>query len=176
MLCFASTPAITKGTSRTASEPYAFQVRITLSDKAAATLKRLNEGVVISASYSGDPKPSAKQHADQIGRIALGIQNVEIPGRPATVIVSGSHVKRGRVAWIRGPIFLNVNAYSARHSGPDNISELRLLRRTTARYGPAHGSDPLLFDCRKDGTEAPVVMPCGESVAPYRMPGFSRLS
>jgi hypothetical protein len=120
-LCFASTPAITKGTSRTASEPYAFQVRISLSDKALATLKRLNDGIVISASYSGDPRPSAKRHADQIGRIPLGVQNVEIPGRPATVIVSGSHVKRGRVAWIYGPVLLNVNAYSARRSGPDNI-------------------------------------------------------
>jgi hypothetical protein len=120
-LCLMLAPRVTIGAVPTASEPYAFQVRVTLSDKAAATLKRLNEGVVISASYSGDPRPSAKKHADQIGRIALGIQNVEIPGRPATVIVSGSHVRRGRVAWIRGPVLLNVNVYSARRSGPDNI-------------------------------------------------------
>ncbi len=120
-LFFALGPAMATGAVPTKSEPYAFQVQITLSDKAAATLKRLNEGIVISASYSGDPKPSAKRHADEIGQIPLGIQNVEIPGRPATVIVSGSHVKRGRIAWIRGPVLLNVNAYSARRSGPDNI-------------------------------------------------------
>lgn len=143
-LCLALAPAISTGAVRTKSEPYAFQVRITLSDKAAATLKRLNEGVVISASYSGDPKPSAKRHADQIGRIALGIQNVEIPGRPATVIVSGSHVKRGPVGWIRGPILLNVNAYSARHSGPDNILNCDFfdgrLRDTLRRTVPIHCS------------------------------------
>jgi hypothetical protein len=120
-LCFGVPLTLSAGAPRTKSEPYAFQVRITLSDKAAATLKSLNEGIVISASYSGGPKPSAKRHADEIGQIPLGIQNVEIPGRPATVIVSGSHVKRGRIAWIRGPVLLNVNAYSARHSGPDNI-------------------------------------------------------
>lgn len=125
-------------------EPYAFQVQITLSDKAAATLKRLNEGIVISASYSGDPKPSARRHADEIGQIPLGIQNVEIPGRPATVIVSGSHVKRGRIAWIRGPVLLNVNAYSARHSGPDNILSCDFfdgnLRHAAPRTVPIHCS------------------------------------
>lgn len=119
VLCLMIGPAAGSGAVPTRSEPYAFQVRITLSEKAAATLNRLREGIVISAAYSGQPKPSAKQHADEIGRIPLGVQNVEIPGRPATVIVSGSHVKH--VAWIHGPILLNVNVYSARRSGPDNI-------------------------------------------------------
>jgi hypothetical protein len=143
-LFFALAPAVATGAVRTKSEPYAFQVRITLSDKAAATLKRLNEGIVISASYSGAPKPSAKRHADEVGQIPLGIQNVEIPGRPATVIVSGSHVRRGRIAWIRGPMLLNVNAYSARHSGPDNILSCDFfdgrLRDASHRTLPIHCS------------------------------------
>ncbi|HEY3990426.1 MAG TPA: hypothetical protein VGM02_14085 [Acidobacteriaceae bacterium] len=143
-LCFGVPLTLSAGSPHTKNEPYAFQVRITLSDKAAATLKRLDEGIVISASYSGDPKPSAKQHADEIGSIPLGVQNVEIPGRPATVIVSGSHVKRGRVAWIRGPVLLNVNAYSARRSGPDNILSCDFfdgrLRDATRRTVPIHCS------------------------------------
>lgn len=143
-LCLASAPAFSTGAVPTKSEPYAVQVRITLSDKAAATLKRLNEGIVISASYAGNPKPSAKRHADEIGQIPLGIQNVEIPGRPATVIVSGSHVRRGRIAWIRGPVLLNVNAYSARHSGPDNILSCDFfdgrLRDASHRTLPIHCS------------------------------------
>jgi hypothetical protein len=143
-LCLAITPALASGAVRTKSEPYAFQVRITLSDKAAATLKRLNEGIVISASYSGDPKPSAKRHADEIGRIPLGVQNVELPGKPGTVIISGSHVKRGRIAWIRGSILLNVNAYSARRSGTDNILTCDFfdgrLRDALHRMVPIHCS------------------------------------
>ena len=143
-LCLASTPAIATSTSRTASEPYSFQVRISLSEKALATLKRLDEGIVISASYSGEPRPSAKPHADQIGHIPLGVQNVEIPGRPATIIVSGSHVKRGRIAWIRGPMLLNVNAYSARRSGPDNLLNCDFfdgrLRDAIHRTVPIHCS------------------------------------
>jgi hypothetical protein len=121
LLCLAFALAVSAGSVRTASEPFAFQVSVTLSPQAAATLRRLDEGIVISASYSGNPRPSAKQHVDQIGQIPLGIQNVEIPGKAATVIVNGSRVRRGRLAWIRGPVLLNVNVYSARRSGPDNI-------------------------------------------------------
>ena len=121
LLCFACGPWISAEPVRTASEPYAFQVRVSLSEKAAATLQHRNEGIVISASYSGKPRPSAKQHADQIGQIALGNQNVEIPGKPATVIVNGSSLKRGRLSWVHGPVMLNVNVYSARRSGPNNI-------------------------------------------------------
>ena len=121
LLCFACAPCISAGPVRTASEPYAFQVRVSLSEKAAATLQHRNEGIVISASYSGKPRSSAKQHADQVGQIALGNQNVEIPGKPATVIVNGSSVQRGRLSWVRGPVLLNVNVSSARRSGPNNI-------------------------------------------------------
>jgi hypothetical protein len=58
-LCSALAPCVATGAIPTKNKPYAFQVRITLSEKAAATLKRLNEGMVISGSYSGDPQPSA---------------------------------------------------------------------------------------------------------------------
>jgi hypothetical protein len=121
LLCFAVAPCFAADPVHTASEPFAFQVKVSLSAKAAATLQHRDEGIVISASYSGKPRPSAKPHADQIGQIALGTQNVEIPGKPATVIVNGSKVKRGHLAWIRGPVLLNVNVYSARRSGPNNI-------------------------------------------------------
>ena len=121
LLCLAFVLSISAEPVRTPSEPYAFQVSVSLSEKAAATLQHLDEGIVISASYSGKPRSSAKQHADQVGQIALGNQNVEIPGKPATIIVNGSSLKRGRLSWVRGPVLLNVNAYSARRSGPNNI-------------------------------------------------------
>ena len=121
LLCSACAPWISAEPVRTPSEPYAFQVSVSLSEKAAATLQHLNEGIVISASYSGKPRPSAKEHADQVGQIALGNQNVEIPGKPATIIVNGSSLKRGRLSWVHGPVLLNVNVYSARRSGPNNI-------------------------------------------------------
>jgi hypothetical protein len=100
---------------------FAFDVQVSLSPKAAAKLAALSESIVIAATYSGEPVPSAEKHANQIGQIDLGAEHAEIPGKSATVHISGDKLKRERLAWIRGPVLLNVNVYSARRSGPDNI-------------------------------------------------------
>ncbi len=100
---------------------FAFTVQITLSEKAATTLAKTSEAMVVSASYSGQPIPTAAKYADEIGQIDLGVENIEVPGKAATVRVTGSKVNRAHVLWVKGPILLNVNVYSARRSGPDNI-------------------------------------------------------
>jgi hypothetical protein len=107
--------------TKAAEESLAFSVEISLSQKAAAKLAALPEGIIVSASYSGDPAPGAEKHTDQIGRIPLGIENIEAPGKAGTVSVTATKIKRNRFVWIKGPVLLNVNVYSARHSGPDNI-------------------------------------------------------
>jgi len=104
-----------------AQESLAFSVTITLSQKAAAKLAALHENIIVSASYSGDPAPGAENHADEIGRIPLGIENIEAPGKAGTVRVPGTKIRRDHLAWVKGPVLLNVNVYSARRSGPDNI-------------------------------------------------------
>jgi hypothetical protein len=119
---FAAAAILLSSPATHASEDqFAFTVRITLSPKAAATLTQTSEGIIVSAAYSGDPIPSAVKHADEIGQINLGLENVEVPGKPATVQVTGTKIYRNHVPWIKGPILLNVNVYSARRSGPDNI-------------------------------------------------------
>lgn len=107
--------------TRAAQDSLAFSVAITLSQKAAEKLAALHENIIVSASYSGDPAPGAEKHADEIGRIPLGIENIEAPGKAGSVSVPGTKIKRNRFAWVKGPVLLNVNVYSARHSGPDNI-------------------------------------------------------
>jgi hypothetical protein len=102
-------------------DSFAFLVKITLSPKAAAKLAALHEGITIAASYSGDPAPEAEKHTDEIGRINLGREEVDTRGKPGTVRVPDTKIKRNRLAWVKGPILLNVNVYSARRSGPDNI-------------------------------------------------------
>lgn len=121
-LLFACVPFLfLHASAETAGNGYAFTVAITLSQKAAARLDAMHEGIIVSASYSGDPAPGAEKRTDEIGRIPLGIENVEAPGKAGTVRVTGDQVKRSRLAWVKGPVLLNVNVYSARHSGPDNI-------------------------------------------------------
>jgi hypothetical protein len=84
--------------TRAAEESLAFSVDITLSQKAAAKLAALHEGIIVSASYSGDPAPGAEKHTDEIGRIPLGFENIEAPGKAGTVIVPGTKIKRNRFA------------------------------------------------------------------------------
>ena len=100
---------------------FAFDVRITLSDLAAERLKTTREGIVVSAYYTGEPLPSAENRANQIGTIDLGTENREVIGAEGLVRVTGKKVDFRRLEWIKGPVLLNVNVYSARRTNPDNI-------------------------------------------------------
>ena len=100
---------------------FAFDVAVTLSDKAAARLKMRNESIIVSADYSGDPKPGAEGRANQIGMINLGVENVEVIGAEGRVRITGTKIDIKRLDWIKGPVMLNVNLDSGRHSSPDNI-------------------------------------------------------
>jgi hypothetical protein len=114
------------GRASSAPAPASFMVHISLSAKAAARLSALHEGIVVAASYSGDPNAVGRKHVDEIGRIDLGREEIETAGQAGTVQVRetkirGTKMRRQRMAWIEGPVLLNVNVYSARKSGPDNI-------------------------------------------------------
>jgi hypothetical protein len=100
---------------------FGFDVQVVLSPKAAARMAELKEGLQVWASYSGDPVPSAKKYTDQLGRIDLGRETIEAPGKSGTVEVTGAKVARDRLKWIAGPVLLNVNVGSAWKSGPMNI-------------------------------------------------------
>ena len=103
------------------TSPYAFRLDVTLSPKASARLHALHEGIVVSAAYYGDPKPDAVQHGDEVGHIDLGVQDLSLPGRAGAAVISGAAIHKARLAWIQGPVKVNVNVYSARLSGPDNL-------------------------------------------------------
>ena len=101
--------------------PFGFEVRISLSARAAAELRRLSEGIVVSAQYYGYPLPAKKQYGDQVGQIQLGTERITIPGKDASVVIHGDKVNQKRIPWLDGPASVNVNVFSARRSGPDNI-------------------------------------------------------
>jgi hypothetical protein len=100
---------------------FAFDVNITLSDKAAARLKMRHESIVVSADYSGEPKKDAMGHANEIGMINLGVENIEVIGAEGLVRVTGTKIDIRRLDWIKGPVMLNVNVYSGRHASENNI-------------------------------------------------------
>lgn len=100
---------------------FAFDVDISLSDKAAMKLKMQRESIVVSAAYSGAPKPMEEKRADEIGMIDLGVENVEVIGAEGMVRVTGTKIDIKRLDWMKGPVMLNVNVFSGRHASGDNI-------------------------------------------------------
>jgi hypothetical protein len=117
---------------------YDFKVDLAFSPKAAARLKGLSEGVVISAGYYGEPTAAAERHADEVGRINLGRVERTVEGagrvaiRPPAAI--GQHLD-----WIkRRAVRVELNVYSARRSGPDNILDCNFYDHllTAARRAP----------------------------------------
>ncbi len=115
------------------SNPYSFTVAVTVSPKAAARLAALAETITISASYFGDPKPSATRHTDEVGQVDLGRYHAEIPGHGGHALIDGAVVKRARLAWLAptGPQ-VNVNVFSSRRSGPDNLLDCAFFQDTVA--------------------------------------------
>lgn len=106
-----------------AQDDMSVDVNVTLSEKAAAKLAADKEGIVVFASYYGDPKKTAEKHADEIGRIDLTPKDeeVEIPGKEGQARISGKTVDAKRLEWLAGPVMVNVSISSARKSSSDNI-------------------------------------------------------
>lgn len=109
-------------------------VDISLSPRAAAELRRLNEGIVVATYYSGEPTAAHEDDADESG---LGLGDVEqvVPGRAGTVTVPDSVLMRDRLSWITGAPRVLVNIYSARRSGPDNLLNCETIEGTVAELG-----------------------------------------
>lgn len=104
-----------------AVEPLGFDLKISLSPKAAARLQATHEGITVSARYFGDPTEAAGKHANEVGQIDLGGEELRLPGRAGPSHVSGRDVKVDRFGWIQGGAKVNVNVFSSRLSHVDNI-------------------------------------------------------
>lgn len=98
-----------------------FDLMISLSPQAAATLRKTKEGITVSARYCGDPTAAASGHANEVGQIDLGGEIVRLPGRAGPARVSGQGVKAYRLHWIQGAPKVNVNTFSSRLRHRDNI-------------------------------------------------------
>ena len=120
-----------------AAEGFGFDVEVSLTPKAAETLGRTGEGIIVSAWWYADPKAGAEQHTNPVGLIDVGTEELQLEAMGGAVRVGGAAVDTGALAYIGGPVMLNVNVYSARRAGPDNVLECDffdgLLTNATAR-------------------------------------------
>ncbi|CCV04225.1 conserved exported hypothetical protein [Mesorhizobium metallidurans STM 2683] len=145
-LTIAASVLLACAVSATAQSDMGFDINVTLSKKAAARLAAKKEGIVVFASYYGDPKRNAEKHANEIGQISLEQKDeqVEIPGTGGHAHISGAKVDTKRLDWLAGPTKVNVNIASARKSSSDNLLNCDFI-------------DGPLSDVQKE----PVTLHCG---------------
>lgn len=118
----AAVVALTAMAANVAAEPpYGFDVNVTLTAKAAQRLQSAREGITAWASWYGDPNKAGQDHADEIGRIDLGHEEVRVPGRPGVVHIPGTGLHPDRLKWIEGGVKVNVNVYTSRLSSDENL-------------------------------------------------------
>jgi hypothetical protein len=100
----------------------AHTIIVTLSPAAMQKLSESGETVIVSADYSGKPKPgTAKRWIDDEGQVELGSTQVETkPGQP--VVFPAFQLKPEAFAQTDGgsPILL-INVFSGRRSSQDNL-------------------------------------------------------
>ena len=130
------------------SGAYGFIVQVSLSPKAAVKLAALRETISLAASYQGDPVPSAIKHANEMGEVELGRENLEISGGGGIATFTGRTFKTERIAWLTaaGPE-VNVNAFSSRHSGPDNLLDCEFFQDKVS----VARREPIKLNCKLIG-------------------------
>lgn len=126
-----------------ARDPFGVDIRIRLSKRAAEELRRRKEGMIVSATYFGDPLPSAQHHANPIGQIDLGQASLPVAGVSGPAHVSGGAVVRERLGWLKGPPMVNVNVFTARRSGPDNLISCDFIDGAVERVT----AQPITLNC-----------------------------
>lgn len=127
LLAFAASGTATA--QRAPARPAAgFTINITYSPRAAAEMARRHEGLTVAAYYQGEPTRAARRHANEEGLVDLGDETQTVPGRAGPVTVTGRNLQVAHLAWVRpGTTRVNVNLYSARRSGPDNILDCGIV-------------------------------------------------
>ena len=130
--------------SRAAAQTQGFDVSIVLTQKAAAMLQSSGEGMVLMVDYYGWPTAQAKTHGDEIGQIGFGpSRTIVVAGRAGTYRVPAETFDPKRLAWLDGPVFVNLNIASARRSHPDNLLDCDFIDKPLAEVMAA----PIVLRC-----------------------------
>lgn len=105
-----------------APSPYAFEVALTLTPRAAEKLAATKERVIVDAMYFGMPvspdAPGIDEHGEQI---LLGSDEVEVDPVNAVVKAPGTGFDATHIASVKGEPEVLVNVYSARKTHEDNL-------------------------------------------------------
>ena len=78
-------------------------------------------GMLIAARNVCQAWEFARKLEGDDGTINLGLEDVTIPGTGGRAQITGRPYRRENARWVEGEVRVNVNVYSARLSGPDNL-------------------------------------------------------
>lgn len=103
------------------ASPYAFDVQLTLTPRAAEKLVSTRERIIVAGMFWGAPNAAAEPTADEMGQIPLGEDFVEVAPESATVKVPAANFDPEQLANVEGAPQVLVNVYSARKTHEDNL-------------------------------------------------------
>ena len=116
-----------------ATQEIGFEVDVSLSPRAAATLAERHEAITVWASWYGVATEAAAKHADEMGQIDFGTETVQLPGTGGSAHLSGQHVTINHLDWVQDrTVTVLVNVYSARLSSQDNLLDCGLFEDSVA--------------------------------------------
>ena len=100
-------------------------VHITFDPAAAKALVDRGEWFIVSTYFSGDPAPDSTLPEDEVGQVYLGAETVTLWPADQTVTL-GSSLAAAPLSQSLAPN-LNVNVFSARFSGQDNLLDCGIV-------------------------------------------------
>lgn len=102
--------------------PYAFEVNLTLTPRAAEMLASTDELVNVAAMYYGQPLADDSPGIDEHGmEIPLGHDDVEVAPQSALVKAPGTGFDAKYLSSVKGEPEVLVNVYSARKTHENNL-------------------------------------------------------
>jgi len=150
----ASGPEAAASDEATPANPYAFEVNLTLTPRAAEMLARTDEFVTVAAMYYGRPvasnSPGIDEHRMEIG---LGRDDVEVPPQSASVKASGAGFDATYLSSVEGEPEVLVNVYSARKTHENNLLDCGIYQGpiAMAQRRPVDIACDLLDGLSEDG-------------------------
>lgn len=136
-LCLCGLPAF-------AAETISLEVQ--LDPAALAKLQVLNEGVVISGWFSGEPVAGNTVPLDEMGLVWLGKEELTIWPQASAKVTLGSGLSAAPVASVVAPM-LNVNVFTARFADEDNLLDCSLVEGPLAELAKS----PQVITCKLIG-------------------------
>lgn len=102
--------------------PYAFEVNLTLTARAAERLASTDERVIVDAMYYGLPVSDGARGIDEHAmEIGLGSSEIEVAPESTAVAVSGEGFDATYMTSVKGEPEVLVNVYSARKTHENNL-------------------------------------------------------